>query len=339
MFVALAILSAIWADSASASLASSALLLVIAGSAAFVARFLNADDLLKTLDFGFKAVISISLAVALLVPSFGITRRVWTNGALEGIYPHRNVLGYVVVLGLITLLYAPGRRRWSKLLWAAVYVGTMIWTGSATSAVGIGMVLILGIVFRITSAKDARTRVVATLLVLASGSVALLAATYNPTALFDALGRDETLTGRTEIWRGAEFAFSLRPILGYGWNSILGEDTTSGRLILPYAGWYTNSTHNGYLAVALQLGIVGLIIASLILVRALYCSFRLMLRRGGPFWAWSVQVIIALAVVNAVETRAFLDFGWFLLVLISSKVLLEKKVPAADANRMSPGYL
>lgn len=334
-FISLVLLSAIWADSATASLSSSALLLVITGSAAFIARYLTAEDVLKVLDWGFRVVIVASLAVAVIIPSFGITSRAWTYGALEGIYPHRNVLGYVAVLGLITLLYAPVRRRWSKLLWASVYVGTVIWTGSATSIVGIVLALTLAFVLRVTSTKDVRTRIVATVLVLTSGSVALVVATYNPSTLFDALGRDETLTGRTEIWRGVTFALSLRPILGYGWNSILGESTTSGRLILPYAGWYTNSTHNGYLAVALQLGVVGLVVAALILIRALYGSFRLVLRRGGAFWAWCVQIVVALATVNVAETRAFLDFGWFLIVLISTKIMLENRLIRVGAGRMS----
>jgi O-antigen ligase len=80
------------------------------------------------------------------------------------------------------------------------------------------------------------------------------------------LGRDPTLTGRTEIWKDL-LIFDYNWILGTGYESFwLGE-----RLIQVWteAGYITQA-HNGYLEIYLNLGIVGLFI----LVGMLISSYR-----------------------------------------------------------------
>ena len=71
------------------------------------------------------------------------------------------------------------------------------------------------------------------------------------------LGRDETLTGRTEIW-AALIPFAVtRPFLGYG---IGGFWTTEMRSLS------ASSAHNGYLDTILNTGFVGLILISIFLL-------------------------------------------------------------------------
>jgi exopolysaccharide production protein ExoQ len=72
------------------------------------------------------------------------------------------------------------------------------------------------------------------------------------------LGRDETFTGRTDIWRDVLEVASCNPLLGIGYGSFSGLETsfTIG----------AKEAHSGYLDVYLQLGIVGVVLLSTFLL-------------------------------------------------------------------------
>jgi O-antigen ligase len=76
------------------------------------------------------------------------------------------------------------------------------------------------------------------------------------------LGRDSTLTGRTEVWAEVLPAWEQQPLLGYG----LGSFWTDARRQL----YGIPTAHNGYLDILLELGEVGL---------ALYAVWLLSLAR------------------------------------------------------------
>jgi len=82
--------------------------------------------------------------------------------------------------------------------------------------------------------------------------------------LVQGMGRDMTLTGRTEIWSDIFSVASHRPMLGTGYGAFW-----IGRLVnIPWSenmSWVLNQAHNGYFDIYLQLGWVGicLLIASI----------------------------------------------------------------------------
>jgi hypothetical protein len=69
-------------------------------------------------------------------------------------------------------------------------------------------------------------------------------------AFSSALGRDNTLTGRTEVWADILPARTQQPLLGYGFGSFW-TDARRQLYDIPTA-------HNGYLDILLELGEVGL---------------------------------------------------------------------------------
>lgn len=78
------------------------------------------------------------------------------------------------------------------------------------------------------------------------------------------------LTGRAEFWRGCIQLVKERPIMGYGYG-VGGKIWNDPRFYSPeqflWAGSAKSSLHNGYLSIAIGLGIIGLLLwLSLILV-------------------------------------------------------------------------
>ena len=73
-----------------------------------------------------------------------------------------------------------------------------------------------------------------------------------------AIGRDETLTGRTEIWASILPDIERQPFLGYGFSSFWTAETKGEHNI--------GEAHNGYLEVLLELGFVGMLFFSIYLL-------------------------------------------------------------------------
>ena len=82
--------------------------------------------------------------------------------------------------------------------------------------------------------------------------------------LVQAMGRDSTLTGRTELW-GRVLQLRVDPLFGAGFESFwLG--TRLDTLWSMY-WWHPNQAHNGYLEVFLNLGWIGLILLGSVIAR------------------------------------------------------------------------
>ena len=126
----------------------------------------------------------------------------------------------------------------------------------------IGILLILGIAFLASNNRKAiNYRLVF------SGLFLQVAVNINK-AVIEGVGRDTTLTGRTEIWERA-LALVSNPVWGAGFETFwLGP-----RLIAMWKAFpvfLPNQAHNGYLEMYLNLGIVGLVL----FVFALASSYR-----------------------------------------------------------------
>jgi O-antigen ligase len=78
-----------------------------------------------------------------------------------------------------------------------------------------------------------------------------------PGVLLSLIGRDPTFTGRTDIWDALLQAISHKPLLGYGYLAFWGLDSEPRYWLAQAVDWDAPSGHNGWLDLAISLGIVG----------------------------------------------------------------------------------
>jgi O-antigen ligase len=79
-------------------------------------------------------------------------------------------------------------------------------------------------------------------------------------AILGLLGRDTTLTGRSDIWDAVSSKIQERLWLGFGYGGFwTGEDGESAS-IWQIVGWQVPHAHNGFLDLTLDLGLIGLIV-------------------------------------------------------------------------------
>jgi exopolysaccharide production protein ExoQ len=210
----------------------------------------------------------------------------WTT-FYSGVSTGKNGLGYIcLVLGLASAwrLLETRRWRWSP-EWAEVGVSPAAMRQTRRRIlIAHGIVLVFALwLFRLSdSVTPLVCGIVATTLMVIAGSHALV---RRPTGLhvvfatavlvlipgwvmFDvfteAFGRDPTLTGRTELWQ-AILRVVVDPVLGSGFESFWLGDRMEQIAALYW--WRPNQAHNGYLEIYLNLGLIGLALLALVIVR------------------------------------------------------------------------
>jgi O-antigen ligase len=184
----------------------------------------------------------------------------------NGVTTQKNELGMIcLVLGLAalwSLLGAymerrmPGRAR--HLAVDSVVFATAVWLiVKADSMTSLSCFVLAGAVMVLSEQRWVRQRAGYVHAVVGGAvGLAVFAAVIDTTgALLRLLGRNPTLTGRTEIWK-AVLSFHTNPLLGTGYDSFwLGDRLTGVWQQIGYTG--IGQAHNGYLEIYINLGWLG----------------------------------------------------------------------------------
>ena len=150
----------------------------------------------------------------------------------------------------------------------------------------------------------------------------------------NAVGRDVTFTGRLEIWRLVYAEVVKHPWLGTGFQAFwLGAGGP--------APWVTQNlygilwqAHNGYLDLANELGVPGLILGLGFLINTIRRGVALL-----PGWraeaAWIVAFMVFLAIANIAESSLFRPIHFMFLLSIHASLALARlrAVDPAEAPR------
>lgn len=163
---------------------------------------------------------------------------------------------------------------------------------------------------RIMRSRAAAVHVLVLLLIVGTSSMTLLG---GGDSAIRAMGRNPTLTGRTEIW-ATLIPMAPNPVLGAGFESFWLSRSIREKLADATGGQDLNEAHDGYLEVYLELGWVGVGLIALMLVdgyRRSVAAFRC-----NPTWGSLLIAYIVSALVYNVTEAGFrmLDPIWIFLV-------------------------
>lgn len=268
--------------------------------------------------------------------------------ANTGVTTNKNTLGlitFVIALGalwnFVGLLRTKGsriRRRQLIARGGLVLFGIAVLqqAHSATSIACflLGSVLILATNVRFFQRRASRMHALVLAILLGGG---LTMAIGGVGAITGALGRDSTLSDRTDIWK-AVIPICPNPLIGAGfesfWNAY-GKYVTHG---LSKYEIGLNSAHNGYIEVYLNLGFIGLGLIAMLLVsgyRRAIAAFRRNPEVGGLMLAY-----VATAAIYSVSEAGFriLTPTWIslLLVIVGSGRLAASTGLRRAARRRGP---
>jgi exopolysaccharide production protein ExoQ len=148
------------------------------------------------------------------------------------------------------------------------------------------------------------------------------------------LGREATLTGRTEIWRTL-ITMQYNPLLGAGYESFwLGS-----RLAMAWNAdiGTINEAHNGYLQVYLNLGLIGLLLVCSVLIS----TYRTILRNGStsPAVASLGLALWTVAVAYNVTEAAFLGGVLWTTFLMCPGLLYDAAAQGEQLAQREPAHV
>ncbi len=275
-----------------------------------------------------------SYVVALGLPSLGVHSDV-NAGAWRGLWYEKNQMGATMVYGALTCAAAAALSPGRRLLWVgalALCVGLIIMTQSKTSLLALALALGLGAGLTLMNRGPAAAVALIWLGVTLGGVVGGLYA-LAPDILFEALGKDASLTGRTDIWSAVMAAAEARPLQGYGFAAFWTDDSSPAKWIRHQLGWTVPTAHSGWMDLLVQLGAVGVALFTLALGAAVLAALVRHRRTGDANWAVMMLAVFTLQIFSESFILAHNSLPWVLAVAAMGRLLGPLPAPARSVAR------
>lgn len=250
---------------------------------------------------------------------------------LQGLYGNRNIIAYVMVIGLAAILADRFSTLVGKIVKGAVVLlvlVTMFYIGSGTGSVAAGVVLLVAVVLRAMEWVSPRWRRRLRIPLGSLAIVALVAVFINFQQILDLLGKNATFSGRTPLWAGIIDAWRDAPVGGYGWGSVWAyawfeiPDSPVRARINAFVGYPLNHGHNAILDVLVQVGLIGTLLYLALVVTSLVRGSREIFTSPSSDRSWVVLVILAVLICGITEPLFAAPIGWFVVVAASSRAAL-----------------
>ena len=277
LFMLLVLLSAMWSIHPDLTVRRGAgyvLTMLIVG---YLSVRFDVDDRMRVLSAGFAIAALGSLLFVGAFPQYGIMGGADLAGDWRGVFPHKNVLGPVMSVAVFTELYLLVRgkgRPLSRLGLLCAYYALVLLSHSSTALL-LATIYLIGACVFVLWARERLAGVLASITVVFLVTAVLTLLWDGPEHLLGLIGKDVTLTGRTTIW-GVVFEFIReRPVLGWGYRAMWEPgDATTALADKLTGGWSVPSSHNAFLEVTLQLGLLGIGLMAAIIGIALWRGLR-----------------------------------------------------------------
>lgn len=221
-------------------------------------------------------ILALSVLAALLLPQLGFMPY---SGEMRGVYTHKNGMGLCLVLAAILTALSWHHRLLPRPLLIASFAtiaALAVPVGSATTIMLLMILVALHLPLKV-SALPRRAAAASFLLLLLGTLTVVLPLVLARNRIFMALGRDVTLTGRTELWDFVDGMIAQRPLIGFGYNTFFAMPSVIEQ-VTSRIGWSAPNAHNGYREILLGLGVVGLILAMVVLLGALWRALQTVMR-------------------------------------------------------------
>jgi O-antigen ligase len=223
-----------------------------------------------------------------------------------GVASDKNMLGMTcMIFGLgaawrfISELRGAGRRK-ILIVHGTIY-GMALWLISTANSMtslscfGMGTALMVATSFPKMARRQGRVHAMVAAILLVSSSVLFL---NIGGGVLSAMGRNPTLTGRTELWHQL-LLIDHAPVVGAGFESFWSPERVD--ILEKALLWAPNEAHDGYLEVYLNLGWVGVFLLGLIIVLGYRAVFRCLRRdpETGPLRLSYLVIALAYSFTEA----------------------------------------
>jgi O-antigen ligase len=248
--------------------------------------------------------IPLSLLSVLLIP--GAIQ--WEFPAWRGLASHKNTLGQVSLLSLIIWSVTAFNRDTGRKILGLVFIGLslilLVGSRSTTSILTFGILLILASALYAGKiiVRPVVGRFFSSFLMFSFFAPLVLLLFFMPDSL-DALtgyfGKDMSFTGRVDIWSNMLEEIKRHWIIGCGFQGFWMTSKSALDVIYSNLQWEMMDSHQGYLDILNETGIVGL---SIFFMMVLSYFKNLGTSEKSHPWSW---IVISVLILNLTETTLF----------------------------------
>lgn len=330
----LAVVSTAWSTAPGFTLRRSLVFIASTSFGIYVASRYTMREILRMLCvLGAIAAVA-SLIVVWRKPDFGIASGA-TAGCWQGIFGQKNTLGRFMAFEALAFAIATlqeKRYRWLYGLGTVMCLALLALSRDMSAAI---LVPVLGTCYFLF--QLARKRSLAKMVAVAS-LVAVVAASFvfvilvEPAQLLHILGKDSTLSGRTDIWSAVWAEILKKPWSGYGYCAFwMGEDGPESLKIWQAVHWSVPHSHNGYLDVLAEVGVIGLLLlvaaCAVFFVRGLRCARA----SKSPQGLFPLLYLSFMVLSNCSEGTFLKQESMFWVLFVGIWVLTTRWLQLADA--------
>ena len=332
MLALLAIASALWSIDAELSFRRGVAVLATTLLGVYIAARFDWLGALRLLAVVWFALMALSFIAGVIAPGF--SHSTVHAGAWMGGWSEKNALGGHAARASFLFAFlawrdAPLRRWWLGGTTLALLL--VLLSKSATALLGAGVGLgVLACAWWML--KGRRWSLSLAWAGLTLGGLAILTYATAPGLLLSLVGKDETLTGRTDIWAQLLDAIGQKPVVGYGYLAFWGLDSEPRYWLARAVDWNAPSGHNGWLDLAISLGLVGAVLFAIDLVLSLARAGRLALTSPTGVFALGFLAQFLLFAMSESILLAQNSILWATYAFVATKLALG----AREAQSITP---
>lgn len=327
ILTAFVLLSTLWSDQPMLTLRRAALFAVSSLFAIYLGERYSLEKLSRLLAHTF-VIMLLAIAVLYVVAPEYVIDQVSHPGDWKGLSAYKNAFGQYMAIA--ALLFALIRfRQWDLIRYPLLLCALLFLGRSHSASSRFTFLLMLCVVMplwaiarRLKVKKALMTRLAIGVL----GGAMFMIHQFSSSVIY-MLGRNTSLTGRTQLWNAIQLAIMHRPLLGYGYDVFWASRSGEALQVRASAGWMAVTADNGFYDLGLSLGVLGVLLFFLVFLWSLRMAIQQCMASRSSLSLWPVTYLSFFLIHNMSEstllTRGTLPF--LLFGAISTALALEQR--------------
>jgi O-antigen ligase len=322
------LMSMLWSFDPSVTLRRSIAMLGTVALGTYIGLRFDIRTMLRLMSWVTAIILVSSVMVAFVWPNLGLD----FEGRLRGVTAHKNGISAFASIAFLMLVFQLTnlkQNNWLISLWitglATLCIVCMVWSESA-AAIPVLLVALPLVPITNTLRKADRSATAIIPLLIGLCALFLLVLVYNIDSITEMLGKDTDMSGRTWVWAYAIKMLFENFWLGYGYGTFWEGYNSPGGAFWTITGVGAPHSHNGYIELALDTGVIGLAMFAAALFLLVYRLAWLIRYSNDPAISWSVAYLGLFLVTNLSETRLWVNNNPFTVFFVYIVIVTNLEV-------------
>jgi exopolysaccharide production protein ExoQ len=297
-----------------------------------IATNLGGDEFMELVGRMGTLAAATSVILFVVYPT-GALSQVGDEFGFRGVFSQKNICVQAMAMGALGCLHGIrlGRDRLRNVCSLILLTIVSLMSKSATSSLAIFMFCMIDMVIFMIR-RGGIFRILANIIIVLAIPI-LIVTIFAPDAFLELIGKDPTLTGRTEIWGFVIPDIFQKPWLGWGYFAFWSLDNPAALQISDTVHWIVPQAHNGVLEILLNVGFIGGAFILYLVVRTFWLSIRCLRGSEREMAISCLLVCVGIIVIGTSETVLMTPFEASTIMFFITGFFCEK---ALRATRRRP---